>query len=98
MDDKILKIIIELVKKIGERNNIPNLINPQLETELYGMSGNLDSLSLVYLAVNLEDLISEEFGVEVTLVDDKAISQKNSPFKTIQSLKDYILELLSYLK
>lgn len=98
MDDKILKIIIELVKKIGERNNIPNLINPQLETELYGMSGNLDSLSLVYLAVNLEDLISEEFGVGVTLVDDKAISQKNSPFKTIQSLKDYILELLSYLK
>lgn len=95
MDDKILKIIFDLVKKIGAKNNIPDLINPQLETGLYGMSGNLDSLTLVYLAVNLEDLISEEFGVEVTLVDDKAISQKNSPFKTIQSLKDYILELLS---
>lgn len=95
MKEKVEKIIIDSVKKIGEKNKISSLINPNIETELYGIGGNLDSLSLVYLAVNLEETLFEEFEIGIELVDDKAMSQKNSPFKSILSLKEYVLDLLS---
>lgn len=95
MKNQIEKYIIDSVKIIGAKNNNHNLINPSLETELYGISGNLDSLSLVLLAVNVEELLSEKLGVEISLVDDKAISQRNSPFKTINSLIEYVINLIS---
>ncbi len=70
------------------------LENPDVSTKLYGNQGSLDSLALVRLAVELEEAISEEFGKDITIVDDRAMSQKRSPFKDVESLVDYLTVLV----
>lgn len=63
-------------------------------TGLVGPQAALDSLGLVTLLVDLEQKIDEAFGCSLTLADERAMSQKSSPFRTVQSLSDYIAHLL----
>ena len=64
------------------------------ETTLFSSDGILDSLGLVTFLVNLEQKISDEFDLQITIADEKAFSIKNSPFKSIGSLADYIESML----
>ena len=66
-----------------------------LSTTLFGESGRLDSIGLVTLLVAVEQCVEEEIGVSITLADERAISQKNSPFRTVESLADYVTTLLN---
>ena len=72
--------------------------NPMLEfseqTVLYGPASDLDSMGLVTLLLEVEQRIEEQLDVTVRLMDEKAMSQKHSPFRTVQSLADYIYTLV----
>ena len=59
------------------------------DATLLGPGGGLDSLGLVTLVVAVEQRLAQDFGVAVTLADEKALSQKNSPFRTLQALAEY---------
>ena len=63
-------------------------------TVLYGPGGLLDSLALVHLIIAVEAAIADEFDVHVTLTDERAISQRSSPFRTVGTLADYILMVM----
>ena len=60
------------------------------ETRLLGSQSVLDSMHLVSLIVAIEREVEDMFGVTLTLVDERALSMKESPFRSIQSLADYI--------
>jgi len=60
------------------------------ETRLLGSQSVLDSMHLVSLIVAIEREVEDIFGVMLTLVDERALSMKESPFRSIQSLADYI--------
>jgi len=60
------------------------------ETRLLGSQSVLDSMHLVSLIVAIEREVEDMFGVTLTLVDEQALSMKESPFRSIQSLADYI--------
>jgi hypothetical protein len=60
------------------------------ETRLLGSQSVLDSMHLVSLIVAIEREVEDIFGVMLTLVDERALSMKESPFRSIQSLVDYI--------
>jgi len=94
MREKIIKLIIDSLKELNVELENPELENPTAETSIYGASGNLDSLALVNLIVDIEEKISNEFEKNVVLADEKAMSQTNSPFRTIERLADYITKLL----
>ena len=64
------------------------------DSQLYGKGGVLDSLGLVRLIAELEEEICEKTNKDITLADEKAMSQKSSPFRSVASLSDYILNLL----
>ena len=70
-------------------------LKKSMETTLFGKHGGLDSLGLVNLVVAVEQKIEEEFGVPVSLADERAMSQEKSPFRTVDALVKYILLLLS---
>tara|TARA_B100000242_G_C43006918_1_gene467984 strand:- start:952 stop:1239 length:288 start_codon:yes stop_codon:yes gene_type:complete len=72
--------------------------NDTPETVLFGCDAYLDSIGLVNLIVSIEELIEERSGKIVTLATEKAMSRSKSPFKTVQSLTDYIQELLEEKK
>jgi len=64
------------------------------ETRLLGSQSVLDSMHLVSLIVAIEREVEETFGVALTLADERALSMKESPFRSIQSLADYISILI----
>ncbi|MZP29440.1 acyl carrier protein [Heliobacterium undosum] len=64
------------------------------ETRLFGKEGLLDSVGLVTLIVDVEQKVEDETGHSIVLADERAMSQKQSPFRTAGALADYILTLL----
>ena len=64
------------------------------ETRLLGSQSVLDSMHLVSLIVAIEREVEDGFGVALTLADERALSMKASPFRSIRSLADYIAILI----
>jgi len=91
----ITDLVIEAVKELGEEKLKKNLLNATKDTKLYGLGGSLDSLSLVLLISGLEEKVSDKLDKNITLADEKAMSQKNSPFLSVESLSLYIYDLLN---
>ena len=60
------------------------------ETRLLGSQSVLDSMHLVSLIITIEREVEDAFGVALTLADERALSMKASPFRSIQSFADYI--------
>ena len=65
-------------------------ITKSLDTPLFGEDGILDSLGLVSFLVIVEQIIADEMNINITIADEKAMSQKHSPFRTVGNLKDYL--------
>ncbi len=95
MKQKIEKIIIGVLQDINDDIESDILENPTKETKLFGEDGALDSLALVSMITDLEEEIHDEFEKDVILADEKAMSQRNSPFNSVESLTDYIDMLIN---
>jgi|SRR4030095_9166407 acyl carrier protein len=65
------------------------------ETRLLGSQSVLDSMGLVSLIVTIEREVEDGFGVALTLADERALSMEASPFRSIQSLADYIASIIT---
>ncbi len=91
----ILEIVINQVEQLKETlpDNQKFEVNPN--TVLFGPGSNIDSLSLVSIIVDLEMLFSNDHNIEISLTDDRAMARERSPFNSIQSLVDYITELVN---
>lgn len=90
----VIDIIITTLQEFNEELHDPLLENPTLHTKLFGNQGALDSLALVSFIADIEMKISEVFGKDIVLADEKAMSQKVSPFRSVETLSQYIELLL----
>jgi acyl carrier protein len=90
--EEIEALVIESVQLLAEDFDLPALQQPSVESALYGNEGVLDSMALVNLIADVEDAVSEKFGVAITLADEKAMSARHSPFLTVQTLAQAVLE------
>lgn len=61
------------------------------DTVLVGTDAVLDSLGVVQLIVEVEQRVESVHGVSVTLANDKAMSARNSPFRTVGVLADHVI-------
>ena len=91
----IENIIINAVQEINERLPKEQQISNTSKTVLFGKDGQLDSLGLVNILIIIEQNIEDEFDKSITLADERALSQKYSPFSTVGTLLDYINMLLN---
>jgi len=92
--EKIVQAIFRAVDEVNQGLPEGQRLKKSLDTVLFGRSGVLDSLGLVNLIVAAEEKIEEEFGITITIADERAMSRKNSPFRTIGTLVDYVSSLL----
>ena len=89
----IENIIFNALKNLADELENDELKNPTKDTKIYGIDGNLDSLALVSFIADLEEALSQNFKEEIVLADEKAMSLRNSPFKDVATLTQYILSL-----
>ena len=94
MKNKVIKTILETINEYNDGLSKNDQISSNLDSSIYGGSSNLDSMGLVSFIVGLEQSIEDKFDQSISLADEKAMSQKSSPYQNINSLADYILKLL----
>ena len=94
MKKKIYTIVCDAIDEINENYPDNSKINKESKTILFGGGSSLDSLGLVNLIVAIEQNIEDELDVNISIANEKAMSQKSSPFKTIESLVEYIFKLI----
>lgn len=90
--EKIEKVIHRAIDDFNQIVGDRGRIQKDNHTLLFGDGGGLDSLGLVNLIVTIEEQIEDAFDVTINLADEKAMSRKNSPFRTIDALCDYVTE------
>ena len=89
----IEQIILNALTNLADELESEDLRNPNKDTKIYGIDGNLDSLSLVSLIADLESELSEKLNINIVLADEKAMSMRNSPFRDVATLTQYIYDL-----
>jgi D-alanine--poly(phosphoribitol) ligase subunit 2 len=92
---KLVSIILAACEELNATLKTPVDVSQGADARLYGSQGALDSLALVSMIVAVEQSIADEFNVPVGLADERAMSQRNSPFKSVGSLADYAQGLLA---
>ncbi len=95
MEDKIKELVLNSVKTIGEMEEKSELLNATEDLHLFGGQGVLDSIGIVMLITEIEEQMLDELDISITLADDRAMSQKTSPFRSVKSLVKYITTLVN---
>jgi acyl carrier protein len=91
--EEIKEIVINVLTNIV--NEKPDLRDVEISesTKLLSEGSFIDSLTLVSFIVDLETSLADEFNIDISLSDDRAMSREKSPYENISALVDYIDEL-----
>jgi len=85
------EILFPVVDEMSESEpNYP--LKKNKEGVLFG-AGGLDSMQLVSFVVAVEEAVIDKMAVDIVLADEKAMSRRNSPFRSLGALAEYIDEL-----
>jgi acyl carrier protein len=90
--EKVRSMLIDSIDEYAAQNQLKININDDLR--LFGREAPLDSLALVTVLVGFEAALNDQFGTQLVLADDRAMSMERSPFRTVSSLVDYACTLL----
>ena len=90
MRERAFALVRTAVEELNEELEYESLDDVKDETPIFGGPDGIDSLSLVRLVVSLEGEIEREFGKHVVLADEKAMSMRNSPYRTVGALVEFI--------
>jgi acyl carrier protein len=91
---QVASAVLAAIEELNQDLPSGAVLEPAPDTVLFGKGSRLDSLGLVNLIVAVEGALADELDVEITLADEKAMSQTSSPFRTVDTLVDYIVTRL----
>lgn len=94
MRNRLINIILDAVNEINKTVEAKPSIELRENYPLFGSQGGMDSISLVSLIVTVEQHIEDEFAVSIILANEKAMSQRNSPFLTVGTLAQFSEKLI----
>ena len=94
MREKVQEIILDSLKEFNEEKGKDEVLEISNDTVLLDIDGKLDSLDFVTLIVIIEDNIFKKIDKNITIVSEKAFSKKYSPFKNVNTMIEFIVELL----
>jgi acyl carrier protein len=86
----IIQLIHNAVDEVNESLSEDRHLGKSNHTILLGETGQLDSLGLINLIVAVENRAEKTLGLHLNL--GEAISNPETPLRTIGSLADFILE------
>ena len=94
MDEKkIQQYIFDALAMTNQVREENNQIETSPDAELYGQNGQLESMELVALLIDIEEALQDE-GFNISLGDERAMSQSKSPFRGVPSLVSYISSVI----
>lgn len=91
--DDSVALICDIYRQFVTDEAVSDEVNA--DTRLFGGNSLLDSTALVSFLIEVEQQINDTAGTNIVIADERAMSQKRSPFRSIGSLADYIQTLLA---
>lgn len=91
--DQIEAVIYQAIATLNVERDPGEQIPASPDTALFGVDAVLDLLSFVSLITDVETSLNVDHGLDVSLADDRAMSRPQSPYDTVATLRDYIVEL-----
>jgi acyl carrier protein len=88
-DDAIREVVLNAMRNVNAARDAASQLVVSAEAPIFGPESTLDSLGLVGLLLDIEEGL-QEIGCDVILSDERAVSQKRSPFRSVQSLVSYV--------
>lgn len=89
--NEIEAIVLNCILRLNELRKGDSKLATDVDAPLFGDGSWLDSMGLVTLTMDVEDALADQ-GVEVSLSDSRAMSRKQSPFRTVATLVQFIEE------
>ncbi len=94
VETRIADLIATTLRELAEQGVVEFEDSPvSWDTQLFGEAGLLDSVGLVSLVVAVEERLADDLGIDVALADERALSQRQSPYRTVSSLASYAARL-----
>lgn len=94
LQDKILRAVFNAIDEVNQLLPKDQRLKKSEDVVLSGVAGELDSLGLITFIVATEQKIEEEIGQSISLTDERAMSQTNTPLRSVETLVEYISLLL----
>lgn len=85
------EIVLASLQEVFEQTGMTPPASVGEDTVLVGADAALDSLGVVQLIVEVEQRVEQNHDISVTLANDKAMSARNSPFRTVGVLADHVV-------
>lgn len=92
MSANALELVKATVENLAEELGYDSLRQVDADTRLFGGEHGIDSLSLVRLIAELEREAETKLGRRVVLADERAMSRRASPFRSVGSLAALLAE------
>jgi len=91
--NEIVEIVFNSIEELNQQIDVQ--ISKELNTKLLGKDGGLDSIDLVNLITIIEEKVEDLTGNYIPIADERALSLEKSPFKTVESLVNYLEVLVN---
>ncbi|MEU3957837.1 hypothetical protein AB0F45_37115, partial [Streptomyces achromogenes] len=76
MNDRLLALIQDVIEEVNERRDEKIPVTELTSLALYGDNGVFDSMQLVNFLTQVEEAVEDEYGEEISLTSEKAVSQR----------------------
>jgi acyl carrier protein len=90
---EIIEIIFKSIEELNQQDETSIPMN--VHAKLFGKDSDLDSVGLVNLITTIEEQIEKSIGKYIPIADERAMSLESSPFKTVETLTNYIEILIN---
>lgn len=94
VEEKVKNIMEEAVEELNEQLEDGQKITCSDDVRLIGKKATVSSIDFVTLITIIEELVSDKLDKEIMIVSDRAFSRERSPFYSIGTLTDFVVELL----
>ena len=94
----IKKIVKDAIGELNQQMEADRQLEYSAEVRLIGNNASIDSMEFVTLVTILEERIEDECDKSIKIVSDKAFSRERSPFYSIETLEEFIIELIKEVK
>lgn len=93
--ERLTQAVFRAVEQVNRARPPQRRLVRSLTSVLIGSESVVDSLGLVNLIVAVEEQIEDEFGIAITLADERARARAENPLATLGSLVRYLEELMA---
>jgi D-alanine--poly(phosphoribitol) ligase subunit 2 len=94
--EKIKSCLWKAIDTVNQQSDEKHRVTHAPNALVFGPSGPLDSLGLLNLVFAIEEQIEKEWGVTIVLMDQRVMSQPNSPFESVDALAEHVGNLLKH--